>query len=299
MSNAAQIFEVFETYDKDGDGTISKGELNEALERILGAKPTEEDMQGFLQGLHLEEDGGIGLIEFASLAGLQNEIAQWKGLFNQVDADGSGMADPEELIEVFKKSGSNDPDKDLKDMYEKSQKTPGESFSLDEFVAAIIFGAPLKKGEISFNIPPLSQERIAELTELFNKYEISGHMDKKALKQFLQDDWKREPSHKEVKYVMKKVDTDGNKKISKSEFIVMMGYANEVAALHHAFDDFDGDKNGKLEKQEVVDMLKKLGVKHAKKEAARILHTSEGKRKKYLNFEHFLDYLLSSKVQKE
>jgi len=40
-----------------------------------------------------------------------------------------------EFIEVFKKSGSPDPEKDLKDMYRKAQKVEGESFNLDEFVA--------------------------------------------------------------------------------------------------------------------------------------------------------------------
>jgi len=302
MATAEQIFHVFEKYDVDGSGSISKEELVEALTQILGSAPDPKDIEDMMKSFDADGDGEIGLIEFACFAGLQNEIQQWKNLFNQVDTDGSGLADPEELVEVFVKTGSKDPQKDLNDMYAKSQKPAGEPFTLDEFVAAIIFGSPLKKPPLEIEVEPLSETRVAELQELFHKYDTNhdGVLSKQELKVLLTDDWKREPTHKEVKYVMKQFDADGNHKISKSEFIVMMGYAHEVSKFYEAFQKFDSDNNGKLEKHEVIDMLKHLGVKHPKKRArALMLASREGKRKRYLNFEHFLEFLLQTRIPDE
>jgi len=47
-----------------------------------------------LKDLNPEDEGGVGLVAFAALAGFHDDFKQWKQLFDQVDPDGSGMADP-------------------------------------------------------------------------------------------------------------------------------------------------------------------------------------------------------------
>jgi len=65
-----------------------------ALEQSQGIKVINEELDLLLKDLNPEDEGGVGLVAFAALAGFHDDFKQWKQLFDQVDTDGSGMADP-------------------------------------------------------------------------------------------------------------------------------------------------------------------------------------------------------------
>lgn len=289
-----EIFDVFQSYDADGSGMISRQEFGAALGRIRGEALKDEDLDEMLKSVDADGDGTVSLLEFAAFAGLGDQIEKWKALFQEVDSDGSGLLEEKELVQIMTSSGSPDPEKDVAEFYQKAGKSRGASFTIDEFIALIVFDTPLVRKGVAFSIPPLSEDRMAELESLFIKYDTdgSGTISRKELKKVLVDLWGREPSSKEVKYVLKKVDGNGSKTVAKSEFLVMMGYANEVETFRKVFNEFDQDGNGKLEKEELISMLKKLGTPNASKEARKFMKTSEGKRKKHLNFESFLNILI-------
>ena len=55
--------QVFESFDKDGGGTISTAELG-ALMVALGSHPTKEELEATMQSFDDDGDGTIGFEEF-------------------------------------------------------------------------------------------------------------------------------------------------------------------------------------------------------------------------------------------
>ncbi|KAA0196995.1 Calmodulin [Fasciolopsis buskii] len=96
---ADDLLEIFRRLDRDGNGVVSRAELENGLQ-AAGVPPKSVDR--VMNDLDLNKDGKITLNEYKLALGLTNEpLAEWKQLFISLDKDGSGTVTKEELKVMF------------------------------------------------------------------------------------------------------------------------------------------------------------------------------------------------------
>uniref|UniRef100_A0A5B6YFP0 Putative calcium-binding protein CML36 n=1 Tax=Davidia involucrata TaxID=16924 RepID=A0A5B6YFP0_DAVIN len=103
-----ELVEAFKLIDKDGDGKITREEL-EALLSGVGAKPpSEEELTMMLSEVDRDGDGCISLEEFGAIRSAFEPPAcdsELRDAFNVFDTDHDGRITAEELHGVFKAIG--------------------------------------------------------------------------------------------------------------------------------------------------------------------------------------------------
>ncbi|XP_031476679.1 probable calcium-binding protein CML18 [Nymphaea colorata] len=88
--------EVFRILDKDGDGKITRRELEEVLPRLDSAPLTEEEVAFMVSLADADGDGCVTMEEFCALSGPAGE-SELVGAFRAYDTDGDGRISAEEL----------------------------------------------------------------------------------------------------------------------------------------------------------------------------------------------------------
>ncbi|KAL1226329.1 Calmodulin-like protein 4 [Cardamine amara subsp. amara] len=90
---------VFQMFDKNGDGRITKEELNDSLEN-LGIFMPDKDLIQMIEKMDANGDGCVDINEFESLYGSiveEKEEEDMRDAFNVFDQDGDGFITVEEL----------------------------------------------------------------------------------------------------------------------------------------------------------------------------------------------------------
>lgn len=89
--------------DKDGDGKISRRELEALFRRLDGGAPSEEELAVILREADLDGDGCISLEEFGELSSRLGPAGggELREAFDYFDRDGDGKISAEELLGVF------------------------------------------------------------------------------------------------------------------------------------------------------------------------------------------------------
>ncbi|KAG7629079.1 unnamed protein product [Arabidopsis thaliana] len=98
---------VFQMFDKNGDGRITKEELNDSLEN-LGIFMPDKDLIQMIQKMDANGDGCVDINEFESLYGSiveEKEEGDMRDAFNVFDQDGDGFITVEELNSVMTSLG--------------------------------------------------------------------------------------------------------------------------------------------------------------------------------------------------
>ncbi|XP_052171982.1 probable calcium-binding protein CML36 [Diospyros lotus] len=99
-----ELSQAFKMIDKDGDGKITRGELEAVLRRV-GAEPlSEEEMASMLGDIDVDGDGCISLAEFGAMGPAFSPPAcdsELRDAFDVFDADQDGRITAEELRVVF------------------------------------------------------------------------------------------------------------------------------------------------------------------------------------------------------
>ncbi|KAL6899370.1 hypothetical protein ACP4OV_006028 [Aristida adscensionis] len=108
----AELRRVFELFDRDGDGRITREELAESLERVLGAPVPGEELAATIARIDADGDGCVDLDEFGDL---YDAVMVRRGgeAGDDDDDDGAGAADKEaeeeadmrEAFKVFDRNG--------------------------------------------------------------------------------------------------------------------------------------------------------------------------------------------------
>ncbi|KAJ4904161.1 Calmodulin-like protein 5 [Raphanus sativus] len=114
-TDPSELKRVFQTFDKNGDGRITKEELNDSLEN-LGIYIPDKDLTQMIHNIDANGDGCVDIEEFESLYSSivdehhkdgETEEEDMKDAFNVFDQDGDGFITVEELKSVMGSLGLN------------------------------------------------------------------------------------------------------------------------------------------------------------------------------------------------
>jgi len=98
-SQIATLKDTFSSYDKDGDGKISKHELGELLSKWHST--TEAELEDMINEIDVDGDGVIDFGEFLSMMSrhqvAENEEAELRAAFDMFDTNGDGQISTEEF----------------------------------------------------------------------------------------------------------------------------------------------------------------------------------------------------------
>ncbi|KAI3682352.1 hypothetical protein L1987_82280 [Smallanthus sonchifolius] len=104
-----ELVQAFRIMDADGDGRITRSELEALLSRIGGSEPiSPEELSLMLNEIDSDGDGSISLQEFgviSSAFGPPSCDDELRGAFEFFDTDHDGMITADELFAVFKSIG--------------------------------------------------------------------------------------------------------------------------------------------------------------------------------------------------
>ncbi|AEC10248.1 Calmodulin-like protein 5 [Arabidopsis thaliana] len=109
----SELKRVFQMFDKNGDGRITKEELNDSLEN-LGIYIPDKDLTQMIHKIDANGDGCVDIDEFESLYSSivdehhndgETEEEDMKDAFNVFDQDGDGFITVEELKSVMASLG--------------------------------------------------------------------------------------------------------------------------------------------------------------------------------------------------
>ncbi|XP_039054798.1 calmodulin-like protein 3 [Hibiscus syriacus] len=130
-SNKAELKRVFATFDKNGDGFITKQELRDSLKNIR-LFTTEKEVEDMVVRADANGDGLIDFDEFCILCGGEDEL---KEAFDVFDKDKDGLISFEELGSVLSSLGLSEGKKmeDCKAMIRKVDMDGDGMVNFDEF----------------------------------------------------------------------------------------------------------------------------------------------------------------------
>ncbi|KAK3154575.1 hypothetical protein QOZ80_2BG0192350 [Eleusine coracana subsp. coracana] len=94
--NPAELRRVFELFDRDGDGRITRDELAESLERLGMVAPGDE-LAAVIARIDADGDGCVDISEFADLY----DAVMHRGGGGNGDGDGGGRDEEADLREAF------------------------------------------------------------------------------------------------------------------------------------------------------------------------------------------------------
>lgn len=118
------------------------------------------------------------------------------------------------------------------------------------------FNPEIKQAALTAISVQVSSSEIKELQELFLSLDVNG--DGSLSLEEIQKGMKGKANEQQIMAMLKAADTDGSGDINYTEFIAATIGANiymNEAYLKQAFDMFDKDKSGKIDREEVIALL--------------------------------------------
>ncbi|XP_076096068.1 neo-calmodulin-like isoform X2 [Mytilus galloprovincialis] len=132
--------EVFELFDKDGDGTITIKELDTVM-RSLGQNPTENEVKEMVQKVDTDGNGTIEFPEFLQMAtdmmksvDLADEV---RDAFRLFDKNGDGYVTASELKTILSNNGEKISDEELDAMIKDADVDGDGKINYQEFVSML------------------------------------------------------------------------------------------------------------------------------------------------------------------
>ena len=135
LSSLAEFDRVYQVFDADGDGQLTRAEIVEALE-VLGRSISEGDRQNLLA--RINNQGVVtraSFIEWMSQRQDLDIVADLREIFNLIDVDGSGYLSFEEFTSIIRCLHPNGSDLEIAQMVEAADKDGNGEIDFAEFIA--------------------------------------------------------------------------------------------------------------------------------------------------------------------
>ena len=104
----AELRRVFQMFDRNGDGRITKKDLNDSLEN-MGIFIPDPELTQMIEKIDLNADGFVDIDEFGalyqSIVGERDEEEDMREAFNVFDQNGDGFITVDELRSVLASLG--------------------------------------------------------------------------------------------------------------------------------------------------------------------------------------------------
>jgi len=141
MAHCTHYREIFNRFDKNKDGKISKDEIRDAMKE-MGLNPSDAECSAILQKADSNQDGYVQWNEFeAFLNALPKHVHETctarcdlRARFKSLDTDNNGFLTEDELLSVTRQC--NLPDSHAKEMMAHADKNRDGKISYDEFCQA-------------------------------------------------------------------------------------------------------------------------------------------------------------------
>ncbi|KAG8783824.1 hypothetical protein FRC15_004478 [Serendipita sp. 397] len=138
--------------------------------------------------------------------------------------------------------------------------------------------------------PKLSDEQIAEFKDSFSDLDKDG--DGRITTEELGAAMRSlglKPSDKELDFMVKQVDVDGNGTIDFNEFLVLMAQKIKDGEILQAFKVFDENGDGYISKQELASVMTKLGQRLSDKEVDQMMEAADTNEDGKINYIEFFE----------
>ena len=140
-------------------------------------------------------------------------------------------------------------------------------------------------------------EKIAQIQEHFNMFDVNG--DGKISIWELAEVFSKQGakvSKDDLERIMREFDTDESKGIDFEEFIAIMADNLEVtdAELLEAFNSFDHDKSGTLSEEEIITVMRALGMWMSKSETKKMMIQADTDNSGDISYEEFVKCIKNS-----
>ncbi|XP_058787457.1 calcium-binding protein CML24-like [Vicia villosa] len=99
-----EVRKIFNKFDKNGDGKISRAELKEMM-LALGSKTTSEEVNRMMAEVDQNGDGYIDLKEFGEIHTGGGDSSELREAFEMYDLDKNGLISAKELHAVMRRLG--------------------------------------------------------------------------------------------------------------------------------------------------------------------------------------------------
>ncbi|CCD69292.1 EF-hand domain-containing protein [Caenorhabditis elegans] len=136
----AEIREVFREFDKNGDGRITRQELEVALLQ-LGEKASNSKIETMIEQADLDGNGCIDIDEFLNVLRRQicdpKEERELRDVFNVFDKNGDGVISIDDLIFVMCQLGEKLTETEAKEMIKQGDLDHDGMIDFQEFVNII------------------------------------------------------------------------------------------------------------------------------------------------------------------
>jgi len=136
----AEFREAFSLFDKDGDGKITREELEEVMRNLVSAQATQEDIADMIHNMDTDGNGTVEFEEFLEhmLAtqnlGEKDHNEELYEAFKIFDKDGNGLISREELGEVMGKLGERLTSEEVEEMINEADIDGDGQIDYKEFV---------------------------------------------------------------------------------------------------------------------------------------------------------------------
>ncbi|XP_053689100.1 calmodulin-beta-like [Sabethes cyaneus] len=132
-----QFRRMFETFDKDGNGSITASELGMVV-RALGMNPSQAEVEQMIHEVDLDGSGTIELNEFLVLMARKQRQdttdEELRDAFKIFDRDGDGFLSVDELSAVMKNFGERLSDDELADLLDEADIDKDGKINYEEFI---------------------------------------------------------------------------------------------------------------------------------------------------------------------